>query len=91
EGSIHSKTLHYEPVKFDRNEDRIEISDVQAAKQLKYVVTAIEVFEQYVRSCNMNLKHFHLTIDSNLADNSVHTDVCAIGPDVLACRALSLT
>lgn len=64
EGSIHSKTLHYEPVKFDRNEDRIEISDVQAAKQLKYVVTAIEVFEQYVRSCNMNLKHFHLTIDS---------------------------
>ena len=56
EGSIHSKTLHYEPVKFDRNEDRIEISDVQAAKQLKYVVTAIEVFEQYVRSCNMNLK-----------------------------------
>ncbi|NYM36072.1 phosphomevalonate kinase, partial [Salmonella enterica subsp. enterica serovar Typhimurium] len=68
EGSIHSKTLHYEPVKFDRNEDRIEISDVQAAKQLKYVVTAIEVFEQYVRSCNMNLKHFHLTIDSNLAD-----------------------
>ena len=33
-------------------------------------MTAIEVFEQYVRSCNMNLKHFHLTIDSNLADNS---------------------
>ena len=31
EGSIHSKTLHYEPVKFDRNEDKIEISDVQAA------------------------------------------------------------
>ena len=70
EGSIYSKTLHYEPVKFDRNEDRIEISDVQAAKQLKYVVTAIEVFEQYARSCNTKLKHFHLTIDSNLADAS---------------------
>ena len=70
EGSIHSKTLHYEPVKFDRNEDKIEISDVQAAKQLKYVVTAIEVFEQYARSCNIKLKHFHLTIDSNLADDS---------------------
>ena len=70
EGSIHSKTLHYEPVKFDRNEDKIEISDVQAAKQLKYVVTAIEVFEQYARSCSIKLKHFHLTIDSNLADNS---------------------
>ena len=62
--------MHYEPVKFDRNEDRIEISDVQAAKQLKYVVTAIEVFEQYARSCNTKLKHFHLTIDSNLADAS---------------------
>ena len=48
---------------------KIEISDVQAAKQLKYVVTAIEVFEQYAR-CNIKLKHFHLTIDSNLADDS---------------------
>ena len=43
---------------------------MQAAKQLKYVVTAIEVFEQYARSCNIKLKHFHLTIDSNLADDS---------------------
>ena len=55
EGSIYSKTLHYEPVKFDRNEDRIEISDVQAAKQLKYVVTAIEVFEQYARVVILSL------------------------------------
>lgn len=38
--------------------------------QLKYVVTAIEVFEQYARSCNIHLKHFHLTIDSNLDDAS---------------------
>ena len=69
-GTIHSKTLHYEPVTFNRNEDKIEISDVHAANQLKYVVTAIEVFEQYAKSCNIKLKHFHLTIDSNLADAS---------------------
>ena len=36
-GTIHSKTLHYEPVTFNRNEDKIEISDVHAANQLKYV------------------------------------------------------
>ncbi|MGT9231340.1 phosphomevalonate kinase, partial [Enterococcus faecalis] len=38
------------------------------AKQLNYVVTAIEVFEQYAKSCDIPLKHFHLTIDSNLDD-----------------------
>lgn len=69
-GTIHSKTLHHEPVTYSRKDDEIEISDIHAAKQLKYVVTAIEVFEQYARSCNIPLKHFHLTIDSNLADES---------------------
>ena len=69
-GTIHSKTLHYEPVTFNRNEDKIDISDANAASQLKYVVTAIEVFEQYVRSCNAKLKHFHLEIDSNLDEIS---------------------
>ena len=68
--TIHSKTLHYEPVTFNRNEDKIDISDANAASQLKYVVTAIEVFEQYARSCNVKLKHFHLEIDSNLDDAS---------------------
>ena len=28
------------------------------------------MFEQYAKSCNIKLKHFHLTIDSNLADAS---------------------
>ena len=69
-GTIHFKTLHYEPITFYRNEDKIEISDPHAANRLKYVVTAIEVFEQYARSCNVKLKHFHLTIDSNLDDAS---------------------
>ena len=46
------------------------ISPMLIASQLKYVVTAIEVFEQYVRSCNVKLKHFHLEIDSNLDDAS---------------------
>ena len=67
--TIHSKTLHYEPVTFNRNEDKIDISDANAS-QLKYVVTVIEVFEQYARSCNVKLKHFHLEIDSNLDDAS---------------------
>ncbi|MCR1796378.1 phosphomevalonate kinase [Staphylococcus warneri] len=68
EGTIHSKTLHHEPITFYRDEDSIVISDPQAAKQLNYVVTAIEVFEQYAKSCEIPLKHFHLTIDSNLDD-----------------------
>ncbi|MDW4053912.1 phosphomevalonate kinase, partial [Staphylococcus saprophyticus] len=50
QGTIHSKTLHHDPVTFQRREDQIVVSDVHAAKQLKYVITAIEVFEQYVRS-----------------------------------------
>ena len=69
-GTIHSKTLHHDPVSYNRNDNQIEISDTHAAKQLKYVVTAIEVFEQYARSCDIKLEHFHLTIDSNLADES---------------------
>jgi phosphomevalonate kinase len=72
QSSIHSKTLHHEPITFQRREDNIVLSDVNAAKQLKYVITAIEVFEQYVRSNNIKLKHFHLTIDSNLDDASGH-------------------
>ncbi|MCY1570356.1 phosphomevalonate kinase [Staphylococcus pettenkoferi] len=72
QGSIHSKALHHEPVNFKRNEDQIVVSDLHAAKQLKYVITAIEVFEQYARSKGMELKHFHLTIDSNLDDASGH-------------------
>ncbi|MEB8125798.1 phosphomevalonate kinase [Staphylococcus succinus] len=71
-GTIHSKTLHHEPVTFQRNEDEIVVSDVHAAKQLKYVITAIEVFEQYVRSNQIHLKHFNLTIDSNLDDANGH-------------------
>ncbi|RIP36061.1 phosphomevalonate kinase [Staphylococcus gallinarum] len=72
EGTIHSKTLHHEPVTFQRNQDEIVVSDVHAAKQLKYVITAIEVFEQYARTNNIKLKHFHLTIDSNLDDANGH-------------------
>lgn len=72
QSSIHSKTLHHEPITFQRREDNIVLSDLNAAKQLKYVITAIEVFEQYVRSNNIKLKHFHLTIDSNLDDASGH-------------------
>ncbi|WP_150888478.1 phosphomevalonate kinase [Staphylococcus auricularis] len=69
-GTIHSKTLHHEPIVFERSEDHLVVSDVHAANQLKYVITAIEVFEQYIRSNHMALKHFNLTIDSNLADDS---------------------
>lgn len=72
QGTIHSKTLHHEPVTFQRREDRIVVSDLNAAKQLKYVITAIEIFEQFVRSNNMPLKHFNLTIDSNLDDTNGH-------------------
>ena len=72
QGTIHSKTLHHEPVTFQRREDKIAVSDLHAAKQLKYVITAIEVFEQYVRSNDISLKHFNLTIDSNLDDASGH-------------------
>ena len=70
QGTIHSKTLHHEPVTFQRREDKIVVSDLNAAKQLKYVITAIEIFEQFVRSNNMPLKHFNLTIDSNLDDTN---------------------
>ncbi|MDN6699313.1 MAG: phosphomevalonate kinase, partial [Staphylococcus equorum] len=72
QGTIHSKTLHHEPVTFQRREDKIVVSDLNAAKQLKYVITAIEIFEQFVRSNNMPLKHFNLTIDSNLDDTNGH-------------------
>ena len=72
QGTIHSKTLHHDPVTFQRREDQIVVSDVHAAKQLKYVITAIEVFEQYVRSNHISLKHFNLTIDSNLDDANGH-------------------
>ena len=41
-------------------------------KQLNYVVTAIEIFEQYAKSCDIAMKHFHLTIDSNLDDSNGH-------------------
>ena len=30
----------------------------------------LKFFEQYARSCDIKLEHFHLTIDSNLADES---------------------
>ena len=57
---------------FSRDEDSIVISDPHAAKQLNYVVTAIEIFEQYAKSCDIAMKHFHLTIDSNLDDSNGH-------------------
>ncbi|MDT4047003.1 phosphomevalonate kinase, partial [Staphylococcus aureus] len=34
--------------------------------------TAIEIFEQYAKSCDIAMKHFHLTIDSNLDDSNGH-------------------
>ncbi|HHO1806166.1 TPA: phosphomevalonate kinase [Staphylococcus aureus] len=71
-GTIHSKALHHNPVTFSRDEDSIVISDSHAAKQLNYVVTAIEIFEQYAKSCDIAMKHFHLTIDSNLDDSNGH-------------------
>ncbi|HCZ0261727.1 TPA: phosphomevalonate kinase [Staphylococcus aureus] len=71
-GTIHSKALHHNPVTFSRDEDSIVISDLHAAKQLNYVVTAIEIFEQYAKSCDIAMKHFHLTIDSNLDDSNGH-------------------
>ncbi|EKO2804737.1 phosphomevalonate kinase [Staphylococcus aureus] len=71
-GTIHSKALHHNPVTFSRDEDSIVISDTHAAKQLNYVVTAIEIFEQYAKSCDIAMKHFHLTIDSNLDDSNGH-------------------
>lgn len=71
-GTIHSKALHHNPVTFSRDEDSIVISDAHAAKQLNYVVTAIEIFEQYAKSCDIAMKHFHLTIDSNLDDSNGH-------------------
>ena len=36
------------------------------------MVTAIEIFEQYAKSCDIAMKHFHLTIDSNLDDSNGH-------------------
>ncbi|HCY1290712.1 TPA: phosphomevalonate kinase [Staphylococcus aureus] len=71
-GTIHSKALHHNPVTFSRDEDSIVISDPHAAKQLNYVATAIEIFEQYAKSCDIAMKHFHLTIDSNLDDSNGH-------------------
>ncbi|HCY8301926.1 TPA: phosphomevalonate kinase [Staphylococcus aureus] len=71
-GTIHSKALHHNPVTFSRDEDSIVISDPHAAKHLNYVVTAIEIFEQYAKSCDIAMKHFHLTIDSNLDDSNGH-------------------
>ena len=71
-GSIHSKTLHHEPITFHREGDKISVSDADAAKQLAYVITAVEVFEQYAKSCGKSLKHFNLVIDSNLDDASGH-------------------
>lgn len=71
-GTIHSKALHHNPVTFSRDEDSIVISDPHAAKQLNYVVTAIKIFEQYAKSCDIAMKHFHLTIDSNLDDSNGH-------------------
>ncbi|HDP4516626.1 TPA: phosphomevalonate kinase [Staphylococcus aureus] len=71
-GTIHSKALHHNPVTFSRDEDSIVISDPHAANQLNYVVTAIEIFEQYAKSCDIAMKHFHLTIDSNLDDSNGH-------------------
>lgn len=71
-GTIHSKALHHNPVTFSRDEDSIVISDPHAAKQLNYVVTVIEIFEQYAKSCDIAMKHFHLTIDSNLDDSNGH-------------------
>lgn len=71
-GTIHSKALHHNPVTFSRDEDSIVISDPHAEKQLNYVVTAIEIFEQYAKSCDIAMKHFHLTIDSNLDDSNGH-------------------
>uniref|UniRef100_UPI00098976B0 phosphomevalonate kinase n=1 Tax=Staphylococcus aureus TaxID=1280 RepID=UPI00098976B0 len=41
-------------------------------KKLNYVVKAIELFEQYAKSCVIAMKHFHLTIDSNLDDSNGH-------------------
>lgn len=71
-GTIHSKTLHHEPVIFYRDEDEIIVSDTNSAKQLKYVITAINVFEQYALTHDIDLTHFHLTIDSNLDDANGH-------------------
>ena len=71
-GTIHSKTLHHEPITFQREADKIAVSDTNAANQLKYVITAVEVFEQYAKSCGKELKHFDLVIDSNLDDASGH-------------------
>lgn len=72
EGFIHSKTLHHEPVTFTRKQDKIVVSDTDAAEQLEYVIQAIEVFEQYAKSNHIPLRHFNLTIDSNLDDTSGH-------------------
>ncbi|GGI43071.1 phosphomevalonate kinase [Mammaliicoccus stepanovicii] len=69
-GSIHSKALHKDQVSFVRKEDKIVISDIDHAKQLKYITQAIEVFEQYVNSKNITLRHFNITIDSDLDDAS---------------------
>lgn len=71
-GFIHSKTLHHEPITFKREQDKIIISDTNAAEQLKYITQAVEVFEQYARSANVTLRHYHITIDSNLDDASGH-------------------
>ncbi|MHD0398511.1 phosphomevalonate kinase [Staphylococcus simulans] len=71
-GSIHSKTLHHDPITFQREGDKISVSDSNAAKQLSYVITAVEVFEQYAKSCGKTLRHFNLVIDSNLDDASGH-------------------
>ncbi|MCJ0911355.1 phosphomevalonate kinase [Mammaliicoccus sciuri] len=71
-GFIHSKTLHHEPITFTREQDKIIISDNDAADQLKYITQAIEVFEQFSKSSNVTLRHYNLTIDSNLDDASGH-------------------
>src|SRR5699024_11473101 len=54
QGTIHSKTLHHEPVYFQRHEDKIVVSDLHAGKQLKYVITAIEVDR---KSTRLNSSH----------------------------------
>lgn len=57
-GTIHSKTLHHDPVSYNRNDNQIEISDTHAAKQLKYVVTAIEVLSNMLEAVILSLSIF---------------------------------
>src|SRR5699024_8181091 len=56
----HTKTSQHEPDNFQRKENKIVVSDLNAAKQLQSVITAIEVFEQFVSSNHIYLKHFNL-------------------------------